>query len=134
MVAKWTRVKFLFYPKPNSNGSDDDINKWDVGPFQLNIYWTLKAVEKGEVSFSGLNELNVFGYNFYQSDGVTPAPNFSGSPLANARMGARRLHAIGGSDRNKAIKYTAPASQPARGQSYDGFAKRFKDFFTCYHP
>jgi hypothetical protein len=49
-------------------------------------------------------------------------------------MGARRLNAIGGSDLNKAVKYTAPAAQAARKISYQTYAGRFRDFFKCYHP
>lgn len=102
-------------------------------PFQLNIYWTYKAAEKKEVSFAGLNERNVFGYHFYRSDGKTPAA-FSGDPVSNGRMAARRLKAIGGSDQNQAIKYTKPSSQPARKESYANFTGSFRNFFNCYRP
>jgi hypothetical protein len=134
LAVTWmNESSFETHPAPNDNGHPEDINKWDVGPFQLNIYWTLKAVEKNEVSFAGLNEENVFGYNFYRSDGTTPAA-FSGDAVSNGRMAARRLKAIGGTDLNKAMKYTKPSSQPARKASYNNFAGSFQGFFNCYRP
>ncbi len=135
LAVTWmNESNFVSHPNPNTNRHPEDIMKWDVGPFQINIYWTLKSVEKKEVSFGGLNERNVFGYNFYQgTDGKVPAA-FTGDPLSNGRMGARRLNAIGGSDENKAIKYTAPGAQPARKISYGRYAGRFRDFFNCYRP
>jgi hypothetical protein len=51
------------------NGHPEDVMQWDVGPFQINVHWTLAQVAAKEVSFGGLNERNVFGYNFYRSDG-----------------------------------------------------------------
>jgi hypothetical protein len=116
---------------PNTNGHPEDIMKWDVGPFQINIYWTLAAVKKGEVSFDGLIMENVFGYNFYHSDMKTPA-TFSGDPLSNGRMAARRLNAIGGSDENKAVKYAPPYARAHRKQSFKDYAPRFQQFFNCY--
>jgi hypothetical protein len=106
-------------------------NKCDVGPFQLNIYWTLRQAEKKETNFGGLNERNVFGYDFYRSDGKSPLA-FTGDSLSNGRMAVRHLNATGGSDENKAIRYTRPAAQPARKISYETYAGRFRDFFRCY--
>jgi hypothetical protein len=125
---------FELRPSQNDNGHPENVDKWDVGPFQINVHWTLAQVAKKEVSFGGLNERNVFGYDFYHSDGKTPLNYFTGDPLSNGRMGARRLNAIGGSDENKAIKYTKPSSQAARKTSYESYAGRFRDFFNCYHP
>lgn len=125
---------FKTHPDPYVNGHPEDINQWDVGPFQLDIYWTLRGVEKKEMSFAGLGSWavkNVFGYDFYRSDGKTPLA-FTGDPLSNGRMAARHLNAIGGSDENNAIRYTRPAAQPARKISYETYAGRFRDFFKCY--
>jgi hypothetical protein len=125
---------FVTHPSPQLNGNPpEDYMNWDVGPFQISIKWTLKQAAAKEVSFAGLNEKNVFGYNFYRSDGKTPA-DFTGDPLSNGRMGARILNSKGGSDENKAIKYTKPSSQADRKASYEKFAGRFLDFFNCYHP
>jgi len=124
---------FAFHPPPNTNGQPQNVDRWDVGPFQINVHWTLAQVAAKEVSFAGLNERNVFGYDFYRSDGKTPLA-FTGDPLSNGRMGARRLNAIGGNDQNKAVKYTAPGAQPARKISYQRYAGRFRDFFNCYQP
>jgi hypothetical protein len=134
LAVTWmNESSFTTHPNPMDNGHPENIMKWDVGPFQINIDWTLKTVAAKEVTFGGLNERNVFGYDFYRSDGKTPLA-FTGDPLSNGRMGARRLNAIGGSDENKATKYTAPGAQPARKTSYETYAGRFRDFFKCYHP
>jgi hypothetical protein len=125
---------FDLHPSQNDNDHPENVDKWDVGPFQINVHWTLAQVAKKEVSFRKLNERNVFGYDFYHSDGTTPLNYFTGDPLSNGRMGARRLNAIGGSDENKAMKYTKPSSQAARKTSYETYAGRFRNFFDCYHP
>jgi hypothetical protein len=124
---------FVSHPDPFLNDHPEDINEWDVGPFQLSIKWTLRGAKKKELSFGGLNEKNVFGYNFYHSDGKTPA-QFSGDPLSNGRMGARHLNSPGGSDLNKAMKYTKASSRSARQASFQKFAGAFRNFFNCYHP
>lgn len=134
LAVTWmNESNFAFHPPPNTNGHPENVDRWDVGPFQINVHWTLAQVAAKEVSFAGLNERNVFGYDFYRSDGKTPLA-FTGDPLSNGRMGARRLNAIGGNDQNKAVKYTAPGAQPARKISYQRYAGRFRDFFNCYHP
>jgi hypothetical protein len=134
LAVTWmNESSFVSYPNPYTNGHPEDVTSWDVGPFQINVRWTLAQVAAKEVSFGGLNERNVFGYDFYRSDGKTPLA-FTGDPHSNARMGARRLNAISGSDENKAIKYTAPGARPARKTSYETYAGRFRAFFKCYHP
>ena len=51
LAVTWmNESSFQTHPLANDNGRSDDINKWDVGPFQINIYWTLRAAEKNEVS------------------------------------------------------------------------------------
>jgi hypothetical protein len=133
LAVTWmNESNFAIRPSQNDNGHPEDITKWDVGPFQINIYWTMAQVAKKEVSFEGLNEKNVFGYDFYRSDGKTPLNYFTGDPLSNGRMAARRLNAVGGTDENKAVKYTKPSSQPARKESWDKYAQAFRDFFKCY--
>ncbi|MGH9962555.1 MAG: hypothetical protein ACREBC_36480, partial [Pyrinomonadaceae bacterium] len=56
---------------------------------------------------------------------------FSGNPIANGRMAARRLNAASSeSDRQRAINY---AGREGRGASYDSFAPLFDWFFNnCY--
>src|SRR5690349_7080382 len=107
---------FAFHPPPNRNGHPENVDRWDVGPFQINVLWTLAQVAAKEVSFAGLNERNVFGYDFYRSDEKTPLA-FTGDPLSNGRMGARRLNAIGGNDQNKAVKNSCCVSGSSVSQS-----------------
>jgi len=99
----------------------------------VNMYWTMAEAAKKEVSFEGLDYWDVFGSTFYDSDGKTPLNYFTGDPLANVRMAARRLQAKGGTDENKAVKYTKPSSQPARKTSWNRYSGIFRDFFQCYN-
>jgi RHS repeat-associated protein len=119
----------------NTNGKNDDVMKWDVGPFQINIGWTYAALEKKEVSFQGgLTKEGVFGYSFYHSDMKTPAA-FDGDPLSNGRMAARRLNATPGrTDEDKAANYTKKTSRPARRTSFQKYAPLFKTFFSNCYP
>lgn len=125
--------KFNLRTGPNTNGVPEDVTRWDVGPFQINIYWTLKAIEKKEVSWNGLIPQNVWGYAFYHSDGKTPLNEFTGEPLSNGRMAARRLNTTQGKTaEDKAANYTKPSSRAHRRQSYQTYAPKFKAFFDCF--
>jgi hypothetical protein len=124
---------FSLRPMPNPNGHPEDIMRWDVGPFHINIYYTIQAIEKKEVSMQGLIIENVFGYNFYSDVAGTIPAAFTGVPLENGRMAARRLNAMGGNDEDRATNYTKPSSRPHRRKSYKTYAPRFKAFFECYY-
>ena len=122
---------FSSRPLPNDNGHPEDINQWDVGPFHINVGWTMAQVHAEEVSLNGLILQNVLGYNYYRSDMKTPAP-FSGDPLSNGRMAARRLNFWGGSDEHKATMYTKDSSRADRKENFGKFASKFREFFDCY--
>ena len=124
---------FSLYPEPNTNGTPENIDKWDVGPFQINVEWTVKVVAAGEANYSkGLTLEGVYGYSFYHSDMQTPAP-FNGDPLSNGRMGARRLKAAPGkTEEDRVANYTKPSSRAHRRQSYRTYAPQFKKFFECF--
>jgi hypothetical protein len=111
--------------KPNTNGSSK-TEWWDVGPFQINQHYTNKAIANGEVK----NEGNSFlAYWDMFGPVVKEDEPFTGSPLANGQMAARRLQASGSNDRQRAINY---AQRAGRGASYDSFAPLFDKFFNCY--
>ena len=128
---------FVIRPGPNTNGYDGDYTtkgylNWDVGPFALNIGYTLGAVSPKGVNFKGLTVEGVFGYTFYDPSGKTPTNTFDGVPLQNGQMAARRLNFAGSNDRQRAVNYAGRKNGPARGRSYDTWHKAFAKFFDCY--
>jgi hypothetical protein len=126
---------FNLHQTPNTNHRPDDPTHWDVGPAQLNVHWTKKEVEAGNVQ--PLPEIDIFGSL------SSPDAQFDGDPLSNIRMCARRLLAIhtkkfaeaGYKSENemRCVRYTGPGAQPFRLQSYREYLPLFKTFFTCYH-
>jgi hypothetical protein len=136
-VTMMNENAFQFYPKPNYNGytgdyTTGDYMQWDVGPFGLNISYTLGDFANKKVSFQGLTKEGVFGYTFYDPSGKTPTTTFDGVPLQNGRMAARRLNSMGSNDRQRAVHYAGRKNGPKRGQSYDAWHKAFAKFFKCY--
>lgn len=123
---------FHLRPGPNKNARPDDIQKWDVGPFHINIGYTLGAVDPKRVNFKGLTVQGVFGYTFYHSDGKTPTGTFDGVPLENGCMAARRLNFLGSNDRERVVNYAGRKNGPARGRYYDAYHGAFAKFFDCY--
>ena len=129
---------FQLNPKPNYNGYTGDYTTggymhWDVGPFALNIGYTLAAVANGSVKFgNGVDKYGVFGYTFYDPSGKTPTNTFDGVPLQNGQVAARRLNALGSNDRERAVNYAGQKNGPARGRSYDAWHQTFANFFKCY--
>lgn len=116
---------FDIFLKPNTKFKDTEW--WDVGPFQLNQHYTNEAIASGNVSNEGRNYLAT--WDMY-GPVVKENKPFTGSPLANGRMAARRLNAASSkSDRQRAINY---AGRAGRGDSYDSFAPLFDRFFNCY--
>ena|SRR5947209_8420219 len=144
---------FQMNPGPNTNGHPENTDKWDVGPFHINVHWTEAGAAKGEVSFDGLSRSVVYGYRVAGPEGEDPTypgygvpGSFDGIPLANGRMAARRLNAFGGSDKNKAMMYAPPdhtegsgknkhlvATRTGRGSNYDKYAPALARFFDCYN-
>jgi hypothetical protein len=116
---------------PNVNGKPSSPWNFDVGPFQLNLQWTMRSIFQGEVKSEGLIFTEVFGSTFFETDGVTPC-GFTGIPLANARMAARVLANRGRDEKTKAVKFTGPAHQEKRATLYDGLIPSFDKFFALY--
>jgi hypothetical protein len=123
---------FRMRPGPNTKAGAANWMLWDVGPFHINIDWTLRGLKKKEISFAGLVRENVFGYSFYRSDGKTPVSEFDGSPLENGQMAARRLNAFGGSDEDKAAAYAPEYGRAHRRREFRKYAQRFRDFYKCF--
>lgn len=127
---------FAFNPKPNTNKQPTRPEAWDVGPFQLNVLWTYKSVWVREFRPDPLHFDAVFGKEFFiigPDDVRTPAP-FTGDPLANARMAARKLFSIKGDWEAKAVKFTGgdEARQKHRSSDWKKYSPLFSEFFQKY--
>lgn len=121
---------FNIRPVPNTNGNDANWFGYDIGPAQLNLGWSLRMAWQGELKRTNdLLFVDVFGKPPY-----LPGQEFTGNPLANLRVMARRLLAgsLSTDERTLAVRYTGPKAQSYRGQSYDKFAPLFKNFFDYY--
>lgn len=120
---------FVLNPKPNTNNRPECIYFWDIGPMQVSMGWGFKSAWVAEYSVKDLHYDQVFGSVFYESG--QPCA-FTGNPLANLRMGARRLLARKGSDEEKATLYCGPNSQPNRREGWKKYGEIMKDFFQRY--
>jgi len=129
---------FKPYPGPNTNGYNGDYKTegymhWDVGPFHINIGYTLAAIADGSAKWpKGADKYGVFGYTFYDPSGKTPTNTFDGVPFQNGQMAAQRLNGLGSNDRERAVNYAGQKNGPARGRSYDTWHNAFANFFKCY--
>ena len=134
---------FQLYPKPNTNGKPENMEEWDVGPFHVNIKYTNLYVKQGKLTISdiyksnGIGGSNIWGdYLFDPNSTVSKdsknwiASPFSGNPLANGRVAARRLKANGGSEENQ-VKWYAPDPED-RAKKYNTWRNNWKNFFACY--
>lgn len=123
---------FNFHPLPNINGTKqepykniDNFERWDVGPFHINIYWTKKAIEKKEIDITDIYRAtgvnggsNVYGTMLFEPGSTTtkdktnwrPA-RFDGNPLANGRVAARHIKASKGSTEGEKVSNYAPTRQ-----------------------
>jgi hypothetical protein len=103
---------FGLYPKPNTNHYPDPM-KWDIGPMQLNRYWTKAERDVGRIH--AFDEFAVFGGvepgDFFDDEGQPVL--FRGDPLSNLRVAAQRLRVMGGNDHVRVVAYTGPAARPA---------------------
>jgi hypothetical protein len=142
---------FRFYCEANKNGQETNFQAWDVGPMQVNVGYTLKDITVKFFSGEGINIYSAFG---------DQTPLFSGDPILNLRLGARKLRALGrasviGKDKQqiaekltlqeweqtpediknlrRAMLYTRPDARNARYDSYEKFAPLFKKFFEVYN-
>jgi hypothetical protein len=151
LAVTWpNESSFTFYCEPNKNNSPAEFPKWDVGPMQLNVWYTREDIRVGFVKADGIDLDKAFG---------TPADLFNGDPVENIRLGARKLKALGRAaviGKNKgqiaeklsveewkttpediknlrrAMLYTRPDARNARYDSYNRFAPLFKKFFEIY--
>lgn len=131
---------FSIRPKPNDNKRPTSPWDFDIGPFALNLGWTMRAVFQGDYSAKGLAFKDVFG-DFYEGDGITPNV-FSGDALANGRLAARRLLSFRGNPSSLgytsagkmlAVRYTGPGpAQEHRAVLYDALISLFQKFFELY--
>lgn len=151
-VTWMNETTFRFYSEPNTNGRPDDFDKWDVGPMQTNVGYTMKDIAVGFIRNEGLNTAKAFG----TMDAIVV---FDGDPIENLRLGARKLNALGraeviGKDkkillpkvtvegwkqyddwtknRRRAALYTRPDAREARIASYNKYAPMFRKFFEVY--
>lgn len=140
-------ASFLLNSKPNCNGHPEGIVcwdiatqklvSWDIGSYQLNFLWTHRSLAIGEYRMDGLTFSDIWGKTFYDRDGA-PA-DFSGVPLANGRLAARRLMAVkaGGLSESEALKFravrfTGPSAQGRRGDLWDTLYGPLVAFFEKY--
>lgn len=144
LAVTWAfETDFNLHPGPNINKHPGSPERWDVGPFHINIRWTERGVAKGELSFNGLTKRDVYGSIAWSVDPSAVSPRlsdhlgtpgtFNGAPLSNGRMAARRLNAFGGSDENKASKYAPAEGRKDRKKQYNKFAPLYQKFFDCYN-
>jgi hypothetical protein len=155
LAVTWmNETTFRFYSEPNPNkksNPNDDFDKYDVGPFQLNV-GTLKAnVANKYLSIKGLDINKILG---------TKGKAFNGDPFEHSLCAARFLNRIGqgeivgGKEREimftkltqeqwsklnldakngrRAIAYTGPEARPYRMESWKKFGPMFKRFFDVY--
>jgi hypothetical protein len=123
---------FNVRPLPNTNKEPLNVWKWDIGGWQLNMGWTYKSVWVGEFSSKGIKPDECFGQVFFDAQG-NPAP-FSGDPLSNGRMAARKLARIHGTDEEKAGIYTGGTRVETRKASFREWSPYFQEFFRLYVP
>jgi hypothetical protein len=120
---------FSFFPEPNTNNKPEDPTEWDYGICQLNYRWLLADINVKYINPGGISVYEVFGEP-YTPEGKPSF--FTGNPVANARMGARKLLRIGKTDEERAVRYVGPKGREWRLKSYQEFAPRFKSFFDQY--
>ena len=119
---------FSFYPQPNNNGTPDDFSKWDVGPMQMNVKWTLADID---VKYYAVPA----DLNLREALGTHHNIHFNGNPTANVRLAAiklKRLHKT--DDAQRAIMYTGPNARPYRLESFNKYAPLFRTFFERFNP
>jgi hypothetical protein len=114
---------FRFYSEPNTNGFINDFSKHDVGPLQLNVYWTLANIQVKYLNPVGLDVDKALG---------TISKIFNGDPMQNLRLGARRLLRGGKTDTERVVNFPGPKSRNARLKSWQEFGPLFSKFFEVY--
>lgn len=127
-------------PEPNVNEKHYSPWNWDIGPFQLNLQWTMRMIWQGDFSAKGLTWKGVWGEWFYDEDGIKPAA-FNGDIIENGRCALRRLLSdrrqpgrFGFADQEtmRLVLYTGPKAQPSRLKAWNKYGEDFKKFFEAY--
>lgn len=125
LLYTWAKEScFNFHPMPNTNNQPMNPYAFDIGPGQINMGWCFKSIWVREYSAEGLHYDRVFGKEFSKA--------FSGSPVANLRMAARRLNARKGDDEEKATLYPGPNSRPNRREGWKKYGELMRAFFKLY--
>lgn len=131
---------WAFNPEPNTNNKRWSPWNWDVGPFQLNVQWTMRMAWQGDFRSRDLPFKDVFGPTFYTTDGVTPIA-FPGNVVSNGRCALRRMifdnrepGKFGFPDRQtmQVVLYTGPKAQQQRQKNWNKYGQDFKHFFEVY--
>jgi hypothetical protein len=119
---------FSFYPTSQAVNIPNVGETVDVGPMQLNVYYTYDDIKRGAISLGPYALEHVFG------TALGDGEKFNGSPWANLSLGSRKLAyltQINNNNESKAAEAYVGHSE-ARKQQYNNFAPQYNIFFNCY--
>jgi hypothetical protein len=136
---------------PNTkNNPNDDFDKYDVGPRQINVGLLKANIAVNYISIKGLDLFKITG---------TKSPIYNGDPIQNAQCGARLLKRMGQGaivgpnkqimfppvllqtwqtmsldqkNERRVVAYTGPDARPFRLESWRVLGPMFKKFFEVY--
>ncbi len=146
LAVTWmNEFTFGYYGPANMNGHPEDFNRWDVGPFQLNVGYTMADIKVGFVNAKGVDLAKAFG---------TKTPRFSGDPIENTRLASRKLLALGRArisdaypkltveqwakltldqkNLRRAVLYCGEDSRDHRLRSWLKYGEMYKKFFSLW--
>lgn len=124
---------------PNTNKNSENWWNFDIGPMQLNLGWTMRMTFQQEMNAFGMKFVDVFGKPpFFPND------PFAGVPIANLRMGIRRLLARKIAPKDTALEfdntlemqvvcYTGEANRTHRQADWRKYKAPFVEFFNRYY-
>lgn len=129
-----------FNTEPNTNNKPYSPWNWDIGPFQMNLHWTVRMIWQGDFSVKDLSWKGVWGPSFYEEGGIKPAA-FNGDVVENGRCALRRMLSdrrqhgpLGFANREtmQTVLYTGPKAQSHRLKNWNKYGEDFKKFFEAY--
>ena len=131
LAVTWAmESRFEWNPESQYNDNNDSYN---VGPMQLNSYFTANDIGDGFYNPSQ------YGFKWEDVMGTySKGSRFNGNHHANILVGALKLKWLlgaKGSEREAARAYvgsTGESGPEARKMQYDLFSTGFKTFFDCY--
>jgi hypothetical protein len=126
MFTWMNEATFDLRPAPQINHNPQHLYGFDIGPMQMNMGLTYKSIWVGEYSQKGLNYWDVFGLDFEEGK------PFDGDPIANMRMGARKLAAIHGDDARKVTMYAGPDHRQRRAENWSKYGQLLAGFYASY--